>query len=164
MTTPHADRDHSEKPSFEAMLADHVGQYDPRAEVLASIVDWTNAPSSTMAGSAPRQPGTSRFVAARATPAQVEAARAAIYRHQHDRATRVAGGWTCRCGEFVSDSSALWSHIECEVADAVVAAGRVDGAAAMQETGEHPAGGDAAVETVHDEAGAIVTSRDGDGA
>lgn len=40
--------------TFEAMLADPVGQYDPRSEVLASIVGWTNAPSSTMtAGPAP---------------------------------------------------------------------------------------------------------------
>lgn len=43
-----------ETSTFEAMLADPVGQYDPRGEMLASIADWTNAPSSTMSAA----PGT----------------------------------------------------------------------------------------------------------
>ncbi|GAA2037448.1 hypothetical protein GCM10009740_31580 [Terrabacter terrae] len=74
----HSDRDRSEHPNFEAMLADPVEQYDPRAEVLASIVDWTNAPSSTMSAASephapgdgqgdPVEPGTSRVDAARET-------------------------------------------------------------------------------------------------
>ena len=53
MTAPHADRDRSEQPNFEAMLADPAEQFDLKADLLASIDTWTNAPSSTLAAPAP---------------------------------------------------------------------------------------------------------------
>ncbi|MER7070954.1 hypothetical protein [Terrabacter sp. NPDC000476] len=136
----HADRDHSVRPDARrGEGGDPLHASNVAADVALGLNVVDDGTRGVPTGNVPTQPGTSRPVAARATPAQVEAAMRAL-------GCRCVVDWqsqTTFCDEHQIGRGGVNPCLRAEaVADAVVAA---EGAASLA-TGERP--GDDAEPTV----------------